>query len=259
LGLVLAGSEQLEMERHDDGVWCYSGTDIAVPGAVDRTLDEIVDVRVVARPGQEPDAVLLARSEVEGNPSLAWVPELGRLLCGQSADQYEVPWPVWQERAVASIGVRAPERDSDGLKRRLAIDERSVRFARSQLEQMTEIRARTIAIASGLGMTRREIGELLGLSAGRVQQVLEDLPTILRSEVDHLLRHVLKVLRHLGSRSGSIEDLTSSLDIDVRAIDELVSFGLLTQRGSLIGVTDAGEQAELHLRTSKRRASSSRG
>jgi biotin operon repressor len=120
---------------------------------------------------------------------------------------------------------------------------------------MTEGRGRTIAIASGLGMTRREIGELLGLSAGRVQQVLEDLPPRLRSEVDHLLRDVLKVLRHLGSRSSSGEDLARSSGIDSNAIDELISLDLLRQDGALISVSDAGEQAELHLRTSKRRAS----
>ena len=221
--------------------------------------NEIVDVRVVARPGREPDAVLLARSEVEANPSLAWLPECGQLLRSESGDQYEVQWPVWRERAVASVGVRAPERDSRGLKRRLAIDERSVRFARWQLERMTEGRARTIAIASGLGMTRREIGELLGLSAGRVQQVLEDLPPILRSEVDHLLRDVLKVLRHLGSRSSDVEDLARSSGVGSDAIDELVSLGLLGRDGSLISVTDAGEQAELHLRTSKRRAGAGHG
>jgi hypothetical protein len=66
---------------------------------------------------------------------------------------------------------------------------------------------------------------------------------------------VLKILRHLGSRSANVEDLARSLGIDSNAIDELISLGLLRLDGALISVTNTGEQAELHLRTSKRRAS----
>jgi hypothetical protein len=257
--LVVGKGHEFAMSRRDDGVWCYDGTNIPVPGAVDQTLGEIANVREVTRRGQGPEAVLVACSEIDANPDLSWVPKAGRRLRGEDEDEYEVPWPVWQERAVAPVGVRAPERDADGLRRLLAVEERALRFARRQLEVLTEKRARSVAIASGLGMTRREVSDLLGLSTGRVQQVIEDAPATLRTEVDDVLRDFLLVLRDIGPRVVNRDDVAFPAGSDDGLLDELIAFGLVEQQGSQVQVTDAGQRAELHLRTRKRKGGGGRG
>jgi hypothetical protein len=257
--LVVGEGDEFAMRRREDGIWCYGDTDIPVPGAVDQTLGEVADVRQVVRSGQNPEAVLVARSEIEVNPELSWVPTLGRHLRAEDEDEYEVPWSVWQERAAVPVGVRAPERDADGVRRLLAVEERALRFARRELEVLAEQRARTVAIAAGLGMTRREISDLLGLSTGRVQQVIEDAPATLRTEVDDLLRDILVVLREIGHRRIPRDYVSLPAGSDAGLLDEMIAFGLVGQRGSQMHVTNAGERVELYLRTKQGKGGGGRG
>ena len=126
-----------------------------------------------------------------------------------------------------------------------------MRFARRRLELITEQRTRVVLIASALGMTRREISELLGLSAGRVQQVAEDAPAALRLEIDDLLRDAVKVFRALGARTVSRDALTLPAGRGPELLDELVELGLLAEADGAVHVSDAGEQAELHLRSKR--------
>jgi hypothetical protein len=257
--LVVGEGDAFAMWRREDGVWCYDGTGIPVPGAVDQTLGEVAVVRQIMGSSGGPEAVLVSRSVIDANPGLGWVPEVGRHLRAVDEDEYEVPWAAWQERAAAPVGVHAPERDADGLRRLLAVEERALRFARRELEALTVKRARTVAIASGLGMTRREISELLGLSTGRVQQVIEDAPPTLRTEVDDLLRDILGVLRAIGPHIMRLGDVLLPAGSNMGLLDELIAFGLVDQRGERLRVTDAGQRAELHLRTKKRKDGGSRG
>jgi hypothetical protein len=251
---IVVGDSEFLPERREDGVWYYGGTDIAVPGAVDRTLGEVVDARVVARRDGAPEAVLITRSEIQSIPGLDWVPALGKLLRQEPEEEYEVPWPVWQERSVAPIGVRAPERDSSGLRCLLATEERSLRFARWEADRVSGRRARTIAISSRLGETRKEIGDTIGLSTGRIQQIIEDLSPTILAEVDQLADEILAVVRYLGSRAVNSNEVARSIGCDEGLLPELVTMGLLAEDGPRVYVTEAGERAELHLRMAKRKS-----
>jgi hypothetical protein len=189
---------------------------------------------------------------------LAWVEDVGALFRGAEDDFYKVPWVVWQEQAAAPVGMRAPERDGAPLERLIAVEERELRFARRRVEVLTERRARVVAIASGFGMTRKAVSKLLGVTPGRIQQVLEEMPPTLRTEVDDLLRDTLSVLRDIGSREVPREDVQLPSARHGVILHELVSFGLLDGDETL-RVTATGEAAELHLRTKKGSGGGSRG
>jgi hypothetical protein len=260
-GLQWRVGEDLAAERGVDGVWRYkaagaSGSaamEIAVPGARDWTLADAVDVRVVARRDGTPEAALVTRKEIDAVPALDWVPSVGKLLRLEPEEEFEVQWAVWQERAVEAIDVRAPERDGTGLSRLLATEERSLRFARSEVERLSERRARTVAIATRLGETRRAVSDIVGLSTGRIQQIIEDLPATVSLEVDRLLDDLVAVVRYIGAREMDSCEVVRAVNCEEGLLAELAVMGLLAREGSRVRVTEAGERAELHLRTTKRK------
>ncbi len=249
---LLEDTDAPAFERHADGVWRYAGTDIPVVAAVDRTLAEEVIVRQVARGDEPPEAVLISTAEIDANPGLEWVRTRGRRLRSDAGDEYLVPWEVWQEHASTPVGVRAPERDGSGIVRLAAIEERELRYARHEAELRAARRTRLVAIMTGIGMTRREVGECVGLSTGRVQQVVEDLPPAVQTDVDELLRDALHVLRQIGPRTVDRDEVELPREREVELLDELVAYGLLEQTRSAVRLTEAGERAELHLRTKRK-------
>jgi hypothetical protein len=255
LALLMPGGvrRRLEMERGEDGLWRYTDTQVLVPGAADVPLSATVDVLEVSHPGESPLAGLVSQEEVERNSELEWVPQVGRRLQPEDGGPavYEVEWARWQEHASKPVGVRAPEVDDHGLRRLLALEERELRFARRRLELITEQRTRVVMIASALGMTRREISELLGLSAGRVQQVAEDASAALRLEIEELLRDAVKVFRALGAHTVPHDALVLPSGRGSELLDELVELGLLAEADGGVRMTEAGEQAEMHLRSKR--------
>lgn len=245
----IAGQRR-EMERGDDGGWRYAGTTISVPGATDITLAEILTVREVSRAGQAPEAVLISSAEVDENPALGWVRRYGRRLQAPDGDEFEVPWAVWEEHGTEPVGVRAPEIDGDGLQRLMALEERELRFARRAVELHSERRARLIAIASAFGMTRREVSDLVGLSPGRVQQVIDESAPGIRLDVERFLRQALEMLREIGPRVVRREQVANTPD-EHNLLDELLAYGLLSEDDGAVRQTEAGERVEIRLRTRK--------
>jgi hypothetical protein len=141
----------------------------------------------------------------------------------------------------------------------LAVEERELRFARRRLESLIEQRATTVALVSALGMTRREVGEVTGLSTGRVQQVLDDASPVLRAQVNRWLSDALHVLRDIGARSVPRGSVSLPPGSEVTLLDELADCGLISEDAGQLSVTEAGERAELHLRGAKSRKSARRG
>jgi hypothetical protein len=246
-----AAADELAAERHDDGRWYYAGTSIAVPGAVDLSIAEVVGVREVWL-GDEPQAILVSEDELAKHPELAWVPPAARreLRSGASVE-FEVAWAVWQEHAASVVGVRAPERDGSGLARALARSEKDLRFARHEVDLAADRRARLVSIASALGMKRREVGELVGLTAGRVQQLIDELSPAGHHDVAGFLNTALLVLRSVGPNEIERSALPAPGDL----VDEMIDLELLFERSDHVGVTTAGERAELHLRTKRTKES----
>jgi hypothetical protein len=238
-----------------EGTWYYEGTGIEIPGAATRTVGEAADIKVVAQSDGTPLAALVPRTEIARLPDLAWVPSVGKLVRTEP-DEFEVSWAEWQERANASVGVRAPEWDDGGLDRMLAVLERELRFARAAVDQRTGNRARTIAIAAGLGKSRRGISRIIGVTPVRVAQIIDDLGPIVALEVQDFLNETVAILRYISNRKVKATELTAAGHSD-DVLSELLEMGLISQSGAHISLTAAGEQAELHLRTAAKQKSAS--
>jgi len=237
--------------RRDDGVICYPGTSIAIPGGTTVTAGDAADIKVLARRDGTPLAAVISRAEVEAFDGLSWVLEIGEPLRLEPVEEYEVPWPIWQERSGEAIGVQAPEWDGIGLPRMLALQERKLRFIRRDLEQETERRARTIGVAARLGETRRDIGKTLGISTARINQIIDDLSPLQLAEVDRTVKGIVAVLRFLGAETRPSIEVGQVLGCSEELLRDMAEMGLIDEDdGSQLKATKAGERAELHLRAS---------
>jgi hypothetical protein len=203
-------SAPLVMERGDDGIWRYEGIDVGVPGAVDVPLAARVQAYQVLTPSGEPDGALIPAADVEADLALEFVKRVGRRLSGDDPadDVYRVSQPFWEEHGGQAVGVEAPELGDDGRRRRLAIEERELRFARRRQEQQAVRRACAVALVAALGMTRKEAAGILGLTAGRVQQLIDELSVVARREVDELVEAIGLVLRRMGDQPVRAADVS---------------------------------------------------
>jgi hypothetical protein len=237
-----------------DGIWRYEGTNVAVPGAIDVPLAARVRAYQVLAPHGEPHGALIPVSDVEADPGLAFVKQVGLLLRGEDPadDVYRVSQPSWEEHAGRPVDVDAPELGNNGLRRRVAIEERELRFARWRQEQQSERRSRVVALVSALGMTRKEGAAILGLTSGRVQQLIDELPVVAREEVDQLVKAIDAVVRGIGDEPVRDADMKLPKGWAPDLLDEMVDLGLLVRDGKGVALTDAGERVKLHLHARRR-------
>jgi hypothetical protein len=245
------------VDRGEDGIWRYSGTTVAAVGAQDRTLADVVQVRQLGTPGERPEAVMLSLPEIIADPRLNWVLQAGTRLRGGDEDLFSVPWAVWEERAAEPVDVWLPERDAEGLGRRLAIAEREVRFIREALEASTARRSQLTVLATKLGMTRRQISEMLGLSVGRVQQLHEEATREQDAFVQQTIHDARLLLAHaedslqpatIGMPSGwsqeKLEDVVAQL-IDVGLLEDT------EDESGAVRITAAGRSLRADLASAK--------
>jgi len=245
------------VELGADGSWRYSGTDVLAVGAVAQTLADVVNVREVGVPGETPDAVLLSLSEIVADSRLNWALQKGKRLSGDDDEMFLVPWPVWQEHAAEPVSVWLPERDAEGVHRRLAATERSLRLLREASERAADARTHLVLIASDLGVTRRHLGETLGLSAGRIQQLHDDATPAQIGAVRALLEEATLLLAQAGDRfrRDELERPPGwSVDKLEETIAEMVDTGLLDEADGVLHVTETGERLGDAKRKGSRRA-----
>jgi hypothetical protein len=259
-GLVSPGVDGVDFERGEDGAWRYAGTAALVPGAEDLTLGDVVKVRLIARPGEEPEAALVSLTEITKDRRLAWVLHKGTRLSGGDDELFSVAWPTWQEHVGEPVDVLAPERDADGIDRAIAIRERTVRLLRHELERATEARQVIVGVASGLGVTRRHVAELIGISTGRIQQLVDDAPRRVQLEVERILRDAPIILELVHDEPLARDRLQPPKGWDRSQVSEmlaqLVSLGLLADKdGTSVSRTGAGDQALRFLHAKRRRRS----
>jgi hypothetical protein len=217
--------------------WRYRGKDVTVPGAVPVTLEEAVAPRMLARPGEDPEGVVLSLSELIEDARLAWVLQAGTRLEGGDETLFLVPWPVWQEHANEIVDVWAPERDGTGAARQLAIVERETRLRRHELELVTAKRTEAVAIATALGMSRRQVGALLDVTGTRVQQLLDDAPKSARAAAEQFVADARAVLaRDSGGLPSGWDD-----ERFARTVQRMADWGLLAgDPGDALVATDLG-------------------
>lgn len=222
--------------------WEYAESGIAAVGARDITLAEAANPLLVGRPGEEPEGVILGLSEIIAEPRLNWVLQNSTQLKGGKEDRFEVRWAIWQEHAGEPIAAWLPEYDAVGLDRPLAAIERDFRFAKQKLEAIGLTRQKLVVLATRLGHSRREVGQTLGLSTARVQQLNEDPPQEVVEDVEELVRTAALVGDRLGDEPCPRESVPPVRGIGADEQDELV--GLMLAVGLL-------EEADGEVRLSK--------
>jgi hypothetical protein len=230
--------------RDEAGTWRYAGGGIVAVGARDVTLGDTVAPLVVARPGSEPEAVLLPLSAIVADHRLNWALQEGTRLEGDHEPLFKVSWSVWQEHAAEPVDAWLPEYDASGVDRCLAVAERRVRFAKQALEAAGRDRTWMVVLATHLGRSRRDVGETLGLSTGRVQQLNEDPPSAIAEEVERFVRDAAVVVRLIGDRPCPRDDLPlpreSGRDQLEEVVASMVVLGLLEEGPDGLTVTDDG-------------------
>ena len=206
----------------DAGVWHYEGTDIPAVGARPVSLSEATDPRLVIRADAAPEAVLLSLSEIEANPNLLWALPAGTRLDGDKEPLYKVPWELWQEHESEPVGAWLPERDATGLDRALAGAERDYRFAKQALDEAGAARQSLVLLAARLGRSRRGVGETLGLSAARIQQLNESPPEGIADFVEQLVDSATRVAALVGNGACPRDELPRPRDLGADELDEIV-------------------------------------
>lgn len=200
---------------------------------------------MLGREGEQPEAIVLSLSEIIEDARLNWVLQVGTKLDGGEEVLFLLPLAVWQERAAEPVKAWLPEHDASGVDRCLASAERRWRFAKSDLDEAGRYRMRMILLASRMGKSRRDVGETLGLSTGRVQQLNDDPPAELVAEVDRFIRDAMQIAAVLETRPSSRDEVPSRHGLGSDRVDEvltdMLAVGMLVETPEGLKVTDIGQ------------------
>jgi hypothetical protein len=221
-------AERPPLDLSDAGEWEYAGTGILAVGARDVTLAEAANPRIIARAVGEPEAVLISLKEIEADERLAWVVNRGTRLSGEEEPLYKVAWETWQEYAAQPVGARLPEWDAVGLDRSMALAEREYRFAKQALDEAGILRQRLVVLAARLGRSRRVVGETLGLSAARIQQLSESPPAGIIADVEDFVDAATRIAILIGLDPCPRDELPHPRDLGGDELDEIIDSMIAT-------------------------------
>lgn len=224
--------------------WKYAEADIPAVGARDVTLAEATKPRIISRAEGEPEAVLLSLTEVEADKRLFFAFEEGTRLNGEEEPLYKVSWEVWQEHAAQPVGAWLPEWDGVGLDRSMALVEREYRFAKLALEETGVLRHYLVVLAAHLGRSRRVVGETLGLSPARIQQLNETASREVVADVEEFLSSAARVAALLGEGVCPRDELPRPRDLGGDELEEIVAsmiaVGLIEEAADGLSLTKDG-------------------
>jgi hypothetical protein len=229
----------------ESDAWLYADTVIPAVGARDITLGEATNPNRLARAGEEPEAVLLSLTEIESDKRLHWAFESGTRLNGDKEPLYKVDWAVWQEHADEPVGAWLPEWDGHGVDRSLALAERQWRFAKQALDDAGVMRQYLVVLAARLGRSRRVVGETLGLSSARIQQLHETAPPEIVAEVEEFVRTASRVAGQLGKETRPRAELPRPPGLGgdefEETIDSMIAVGLIEKAAKGLRLTKDGQ------------------
>ncbi|MDQ6856888.1 MAG: hypothetical protein M3Z57_07440 [Candidatus Dormibacteraeota bacterium] len=170
-------------ERWSDGVWRYaagsivlrySGGQAQVPGARDRTLTEAYKPRKMVDEDGAPIAVFIPVELItRAGSELEWATKVGDWVGeGRSRKGVIVGLAEWQQHDVDVSALYAPELEAASPLNKLAMAERLARLAELASEEASAARNQEVREAVRKGISRQTIASLLGVSVGRVGQLL---------------------------------------------------------------------------------------
>ncbi len=170
-------------ERWSDGVWRYAGGSIVlrysggageVPGARDRTLTEAYKPRKMVGEDGVPIAVFIPMELLsQAGADLEWATKVGDWVGeARSRKGVIVGLDEWQRRDVDVTALSAPELDVSSPLNKVAGSERTARLAAIAADEAAVARNEAVREAVRQGIARQAIAQLLGVSVGRVGQLL---------------------------------------------------------------------------------------
>jgi hypothetical protein len=229
----------------ESDAWMYAGTSIPAVGARDVTLGEAANPQRLAREGEEPEAVVLSLTEIESDSRLHWAFEVGTRLNGAEEPLYKIDWAAWQEHADEPVGAWLPEWDGEGVDRSLARAERQWRFAKQALDDAGVLRQYLVVLAARLGRSRRRVGETLGLSPARIQQLHETAPAGIVADVEEFVRTATRVAAQLGRKVRPRAELSRPEGLGgdefEEAVDSMIALGLIEEVAKGLSLSKDGK------------------
>jgi DNA-binding CsgD family transcriptional regulator len=170
-------------ERWSDGIWRYAAGSIVlrypggegqVPGARDRTLTEAYKPRKMVDEEGTPIAVFIPVELVtRAGSELEWATKVGDWVGeGRTRKGVIVGLDEWQQHDIDVSALYAPELEAVSPLNKLAVAERIARLAELASEDAATARNHEVREAVRQGISRQAIARLLGVSVGRVGQLL---------------------------------------------------------------------------------------
>ncbi len=169
------GDREYVRDAAPDGVWRYAISGIPVPGARDETAEGRLKPRRALDSDGRPAEFIIDVSRLDSTlEELEWLHGIGSAVTDRSGrvTAVIVSAEEWVRHRTRRFGLSAPELDGSPPARELAEAERRARIATAIAEQATAERNRVLT-EHARSLTRREAAQIVGLSATRVQQILD--------------------------------------------------------------------------------------
>ncbi len=179
------GDREYVRDAAPDGLWRYAASGIPVPGARDLSAEErFKPRRALDADGVPAEYIIDVRRLETTVEELGWLHDLGSVVADRDGHvtAVMVTPEVWSEHRGRLFGLTAPEIDGSPAARELAEAERRARIATAVADRATAERNRLL-LEHAHALTRREAAAIAGLSATRVQQILDRGPVV--SEPQH--------------------------------------------------------------------------
>ena len=178
------GDREYVRDAAPAGLWRYAGSGIPVPGARDLSAEERFRPRRALDAEGHPAEYIIDVKRLETTvEELGWLHDLGSVVTDRDGNltAVMVTPEVWSEHRGRLFGLTAPEIDGSPAARELAEAERRVRIATALADRATAERNRLL-LEHAQALTRREAAAIVGLSAARVQQILDRGPAATEPE-----------------------------------------------------------------------------
>jgi hypothetical protein len=169
------GDREYIRDAAPGGVWRYAASGIPVPGARDLTAEgRFRPRRALDAEGRPAEYIVDVQRLDTTVEELGWLHEIGSVVSDRDGEVTAVivSREVWREHGTRLFGLTAPEIDGGPAARELAEAERTARIATAIAERATADRNRLLH-EHAAALTRREAAAIVGLSATRVQQILD--------------------------------------------------------------------------------------
>jgi hypothetical protein len=169
------GDRDYVRDAAPDGLWRYAASGIPVPGARDLTAEgRFRPRRALDAEGRPAEYIIDVQRLDTTVEELGWLHDLGSVVTDHDGHVTAVIVTPedWNEHRTRLFGLTAPEIDGSPAARELAHAERRARIAAALADRATTERNRLL-IEHAQALTRREAAAIAGLSATRVQQILD--------------------------------------------------------------------------------------